>query len=95
MMDKKEKKETYRCPSLYDAFDLGDRVKRIYRDKNGKSQEYKGIVLAIDEKSVEIYWDTRDGKYRPKDMNIAFTTCPVNEIFKGNEYYTPLEKEKH
>lgn len=94
-MNREEKKEVYRYPSLYDAFNLGDRVKRSYRDKNGKLQEYKGIILAIDEKSVEIYWDTLDGKYRPKDMTIAFTTCPINEIFKGNEHYTPIEKEKY
>lgn len=88
---KKEKANEY--PSLYDAFNRGDRVKRVYMDKNGKPQEYRGIVLAIDERSIEIYWDTRDGKYRPEDMNIAFTTCPINEIFEGSNYYTPIEKE--
>lgn len=94
-MNGKGKKVTYKHPSLYDAFNLGDRVKRIYREKNGKSREYKGIILAIDEESIEIYWDTRDGKYRPKDMDVAFTTCPINEIFKGNEHYTPIEKDKY
>ena len=81
-------------PSLYDAFNLGDRVRRIYKDKNGKRMVYKGIVLSIDEDNIEIYWDTRDGKYRPEDMNIAFTNCQKNEIFKGNQYYSPVEKEK-
>lgn len=80
-------------PSLYDAFDLGDRVKRIYKDKNGKNKEYKGIVLAIDNNSIEIYWDTLNGKYNPKEMDIAFTNCPINEIFNGNEKYTPIEKD--
>ena len=82
-------------PSLYDAFDLGDRVKRIYKDKNGKYKEYKGLVLAIDDNGIEIYWDTRDGKYNPDDMDIAFTNCSINEIFKGNEKYTPIEKDIH
>ena len=82
-------------PSLYDAFDLGDRVKRIYKDKNGKNKEYKGIVLAIDNNGIEIYWDTRDGKYNPDDRDIAFTNCSINEIFKGNEKYTPIEKDIH
>jgi len=81
-------------PSLYDAFCLGDRVKRVYRDGNGNSREYRGIVLAIGEDSIEVYWDTLNGEYRPKDMEVAFTTCPVNEIFKGNDHYTPIEKEK-
>ena len=80
-------------PSLYDAFELGDRVKRIYIDKEGENKEYKGIILAIDEKGIEIYWDTIDGKYRPNDMNIAFTNCPKIEIFQGTEKYTPIEKD--
>jgi len=80
-------------PSLYDAFNLGDRVKRIYTDKKGGPLEYRGIVLAIDNNCLEIYWDTKDGKYRPGDMNIAFTTCPLNEIFNGSEYYTPIKKD--
>ncbi|MCK5636930.1 MAG: hypothetical protein KAH91_05850 [Thermoplasmatales archaeon] len=82
-------------PSLYDAFELGDRVKRIYKDKKGRSKEYRGIVLAIDDNGIEIYWDTRDGKYRPNDMEMAFTNCEVREIFKGNEKYTPIEKDIH
>lgn len=88
----KKKNENY--PSLYDAFDLGDRVKRIYRDKDGKNKEYKGIVLAIDKNSIEIYWDTIDGKYRPEDMNIAFSNCQIKEIFTGTDKYSSIEKDK-
>ncbi len=80
-------------PSLYDAFDLGDRVKRIYKDKDGKEREYRGIVLAIDDNSIEVYWDSKDGKYRPRDMDLAFTNCQIKEIFKGNEKYTPIVKD--
>lgn len=93
MANKKEKKMENEYPSLLDAFELGDRVKRTYKDKNGRNKEYKGIVLAISEKSVEIYWDTRDGKYRPNDMKIAFTNCQINEIFDGNEVYSPIRKD--
>ena len=93
MINSSEKKKLKDYPSLYDAFELGDRVKRIYKDKNGKNNEYKGIVLAIDKKSIEIYWDTKNGKYRPQDMHIAFTNCPINEIFKGTEDYTPIKKD--
>ena len=88
------KKKNNNYPSLYDAFDLGDRVKRFYKDKNGRNKEYKGIVLAIDKKSIEIYWDTLDGKYRPEDMNIAFSNCQIKEIFSGNEKYSSIEKDK-
>jgi len=86
------KKDNY--PSLYDFFDLGDRVKRVYKDKHGKNKEYKGIVLAIDEKSIEIYWDSVNGKYRPEEMEIAFSNCQVKEIFSGTEKYSSIEKDK-
>ena len=86
---------TKKYPSLYDAFELGDRVKRIFKDENGNNKEYKGIVLAIDAKGIEIYWDTRDGKYRPNDMEIAFTNCPINEIYKGTEKYSPIKKDDY
>lgn len=89
------KKKIKNYPSLYDIFELGDRVKRVYKDKNGKNKEYKGIVLAIDNKSIEIYWDTIDGKYRPEDMNIAFSNCQIKEIFSGNEKYSSIEKDKN
>ena len=90
----KKNDKTVSYPSLYDAFELGDRVKRTYKDKKSK-YEYKGIVLAIEENSIEIYWDTKNGKYRPGDMDVAFTNCPVNEIFKGTGYYSPIKKDTH
>ena len=80
-------------PPLIDTFNLGDRVRRQYKDNNGNSKEYKGIILAVGKESIEIYWDTLDGKYRPEDMDCAFTTCPVEEIFYGNQKYTPIERE--
>jgi len=89
----KRKKNIQEYPSLYDAFELGDRVKRVYKDTNGCSIEFKGIVLAIDANSLEIYWDTKDGKYIPNDMNIGFTNCQVNEIFTGTREYSPIEKD--
>lgn len=85
-------KDSY--PSLFDAFCLGDRVRRTYKDKKGsKSQEYRGTILAIANESIEIYWDTLNGKFRPTGMNVTFTECPVYEIFNGNEHYSPIEKE--
>jgi len=90
-MKKYEGKEKH--PSLYDEFELGDRVKRIYRDGSG-TKEFKGIVLAIDKQSIEIYWDTVDGKYRPKNMDIAFTNCSLEEIFNGIGKFSRIEKER-
>lgn len=93
MTKKKEKGKEKNYPSLLDAFELGDRVRRTYKDKNGRDREYRGIVLAIDENGIEIYWDTQDGKYRPEDMKVAFTNCHINEIFKGSVEYTPIKKD--
>ena len=87
----KERNKEY--PSLYDAFKLGDRVKRRYKDENGKTREYAGIILAIDKENIEVYWDTLDGKYKPKDMDIMFTNCSINDIFKGNERYSSIRKD--
>jgi len=91
-VNNKRKKKIQNYQSLFDVFELGDRVKRIYRDTNGGYKELKGIVLAIDEKSIQIYWDTQDGKYRPRNMNIGFTNCQINEVFAGNSEYSPIEK---
>lgn len=85
--------EVKKYPSLYEMFELGDRVKRIYKDGDG-IKEYKGIVLSIKNDCIEVYWDTMNGKYRPPSMNIAFTTCSIDEILKGNERYSPIIKEK-
>ena len=88
----KKYKQIRSYPSLYDAFELGDRVQRLYRDIYGYSKEYKGIILAIDKKGIEIYWDTEDGKYKPGEMNIDFTHLEVDEVFKGNNEYSPVRK---
>jgi hypothetical protein len=91
-MTKKEKaKDSY--PSLFDAFCLGDRVKRTYKGNKGKPQEYKGTILAIDKEFIEVYWDTLNGKFRPSGMDVTFTECPLYEIFNGNEYYSPIKKD--
>lgn len=91
-MNKDIEEEDY--PSLYETFDLGNRVKRIYKSKDGKYIEYKGIILAISKNSLEIYWDTVDGKYKPENINLDFTNCQVDEIFKGNKVYSPILKDK-
>ncbi len=88
------KKNSSDYPSLYDAFQLGDRVTRIYQSKDGKKTIFKGIVLKIAKNRIEVYWDTKDGKYIPNDMDISFTDCNVEEIFRGDGNYTPIKKEK-
>ena len=89
----KNKEKNKRYSSLYDAFKLGDRVKRRYKEENGKSKEYMGIILAIDKENIEVYWDTLNGEYRPDNMDVTFTNCSANDIFKGNKHYSPIKKE--
>lgn len=91
----KEKKQYRNNLSLYDAFELGDRVKRTYLDMDGIHKELKGIVLAINKNEMEIYWDTVNGKYRPDQMDFAFTNCSIDEIFEGSEKYSPIKKVKN
>jgi hypothetical protein len=49
--------------------------------------------LAIDKENIEVSWDTLNGKYRPDNMDVTFTNCSVNNIFKGNKHYSPIKKE--
>jgi hypothetical protein len=93
LFDLFEKEVINKYPSLFDVFKLGDRVKRKYKDKNGKTKEYGGIVLAIGENNVEIFWDKINGKYMPKYMDLTFTNCDKKDIFNGNKKYSPIRKE--
>jgi len=92
MVEYIKNKENNEYPSLYDTFELGDRVKRTYKDENGKSRTYKGIILSINNRGIEVYWDTINDKYRPRGMDLAFSHCKLEEIFKGNSFFTPIEK---
>jgi hypothetical protein len=94
MHHKVQHKEDEQFPSLYDAFRLGDRVCRKCTDARGKHATYEGIVLAIGEDSIEVFWDTLNGKFRPENMDVDFTTCSRVEIFQGTMQYSPIIKNK-
>ena len=87
-----KRKESAEHPSLYEMFNLGDRVKRAYKRGNGKTDMYKGIVMAIEKDYIEVYWDTVNEKYCPSQMKNAFTVCSEEEIFKGSTHYNPIKK---
>ena len=90
---KKKKNDDY--PSLYDVFKVGDRVKRNFYDNcSGKKLEYKGIIMAIDSNNMEIFWDMMNGKYRPKEIDIDFSSSSKEEIFKGKNHYSSIKKDK-
>ena len=91
----KTKGRSEKYPSLYDVFKPGDRVKRSCTNKYDKSEEYKGIIMGMDDNSMEIFWDTLNRKYSPKEIDVNFTNCSIDEIFKGSEKYTPIKNERH
>jgi hypothetical protein len=91
----KKNNEVDQQPSLFDAFQLGDRVIRTFQDKYGKKTEFKGIILKIDKRGVEIYWDTQNGKYNYSEKENFFTYCNPEEIFYGNNEYSSIKKEKN
>ena len=79
--------------SLYDAFSLGDRVSRKYRDSNGNRCRVEGVILAINDDSVKVLWDTISGKSDLKDIDICFSLCSKEEIFEGNEFFSPIKRK--
>ena len=73
--------------SLHKLFKPGDRV---YRKQIDYNENYEGIILSITNDSMEIFWDSINGKYNP----IGFTRCSSEEVFDGTNEYTPI-KHKH
>lgn len=80
-------------PSLYDIFKPGERVYRMYRDDQGNTVEYEGIILSITDEIMDVYWDTVNGKYNPQGIQKNFTCCAAGEIFDGNAGYTPIKRK--
>jgi hypothetical protein len=93
LIHKKIENEKY--PSLCDIFQLGDRVKRTQTNNKGIEKEYSGIIMEINDDSLEIYWDKINGIYDPKKIDCIFDNCQMNDIFNGNENFTPIKKEKY
>ncbi|MFH1014067.1 MAG: hypothetical protein V1769_06135 [Thermoplasmatota archaeon] len=92
-MKEKERYEKY--PSLFTYFKPGERVSRNLRNDEGELEVYEGIIMALDDDRMEIYWDTLDGKYRPEVIEKDFTMCHVDEVLHGTENYSPIKRKKH
>ena len=90
----KEKERFEKDPSLFDYFKPGERVSRSIRDDDGKSMEYEGIIMALDDDRMEIYWDTLDGEYCPEVIEDDFTMCGIDEVLNGSEEYSPIKRKK-
>ena len=77
-------------PSLYKNFKPGERVVRRYKKESGETEEYEGIIMAMDPDNMEIYWDTIDGEYSPDQIMDDFTLCDAEEVYFLNQ--SPIEK---
>ena len=80
--------------SLYKHFKPGDRVKRSFQEKKGKTKQYEGIIMAMDHDQLEIYWDKIDGMYCPDLIENDFTMCPFDEVMNGNYEFSPVKQKK-
>lgn len=81
-------------PSLYDDFKPGERVVRQYKKESGEVEEYEGIIMAMDAEYMEVYWDSIDGEYSPDQIVDDFTLCDVDEVYNGNQEYSPIKKKE-
>ena len=81
--------------SLFEIFQLGDRVKRTYVDKDGNIEYYSGIIMTIYNDSIDIFWDTINGKYQPQKIENIFNNCTMNDILNGNENFSSIQKERY
>jgi hypothetical protein len=81
--------------SLFEIYELGDRVKRTYIDKDGNIEYYSGIIMTINNDSIDIFWDTINGKYQPQKIENIFNNCTMNDILNGNENFSSIKKERY
>ena len=90
---KKVQKKEY--PSLFEVFHLGDRVKRTIVDKDGNTDEFSGIIMAIYNDSIDIFWDTVNNKYSPQEIDNLFNNITINDIFNGSDRFSPVKKDRY
>ncbi len=82
-------------PSLFEIFQLGDRVKRSYTDKDGNIQVYSGIIMDIYPDSINVFWDKVDDRYILNYFENVFKKLTINDIFNGSNNYSPIKKEEY
>lgn len=91
-MKRKHMHSTY--PSLFQKFKPGDRVIRNWNGFKGNNEEYEGIIMTMDTDYLEIYWDTKNKTYCPKSIEEDFTKCSIDEVYNGNEEFSPIKSKK-
>ena len=50
--------------------------------------------MAIYTDSIDIYWDSLDGRYQPQKIENIFNNYKLKDIFNGNKNYSPIKKNK-
>lgn len=94
MVKKNMENKLKEYPSLYKEFKPGERVIRRCKKESGEIEEYEGIIMAMDPDYMEIYWDTIDGEYNPNMIDDDFTLCDAEEVYDGNQAYSPIKRKK-
>jgi hypothetical protein len=89
-----ERGKIRKYPSLFDHFKPGERVVRSVRNNDGDIKVYEGIIMALDDDKMEVYWDTLDGRYRPEVIGNDFTLCSADEVLDGNTDFSPIKHKK-
>ena len=79
--------------TLFDLFNLGDRVNVKFINNTGEKKKYSGIVMSINKESIEVFWDKINGRYKPEKNNFTFNTFEIDDIINGNENFSPIKKK--
>ena len=91
----KRKHEKNNNTTLFEIFNLGDRLNCIYVNKDGKKDKYSGIVMAISKDNIEVFWDKINGIYKPEKIHFTFNTLEIDEIINGNQEFSKIKKNKY
>ena len=81
--------------TLFDLFNLGDRVNVKFINNIGEKEKYSGIVMSINKESIEVFWDKINGRYKPEKNNFTFNTFDIDDILNGNKNFSPIKKNKY
>jgi hypothetical protein len=54
----------------------------------------EGIIMAMSNNQLEIYWDKIDGIYCSNLLDHDFTLCDFIDVIDGNHEYSPIKKKR-
>jgi hypothetical protein len=51
--------------------------------------------MKIYNESINVYWDTINGRYNPQEFGDVFKNLTLKDIFNGNKKYSSIKKERY